>query len=190
MPGGAGVFGEVGVEGCHLSFEFGDDLGVFFGEVVFLTKVFFEVEEEILGGGVGILFGLASVLNEKFVVPGSDAFEIALGGVVDELLAWSFVGTFEEIGDVDSVDFFVGGQRGVGEFCDGGEEVDGAAELIAGRVGGNSSGSPHDAGNTLSAFEGGAFAIAEWSGAAAVVFELEPGAVVGSEDEVGVLIEL
>lgn len=120
MPGGAGVFGEVGVEGCHLSFELGDDFRAFFGEIVFLTEVFFEVEEHVLSGGVGILFGLASVLNEEFVVPGSDAFEIALGGVVDELLPWSFVGTSEEVRDIDAVDFFVGGQRSVGEFCDGG----------------------------------------------------------------------
>ena len=172
IPGGAGVVGEVGVEGCHLSFEFGDDLGVFFGEVVFLTKVFFEVEEHVLGGGVGILFGLASVLNEKFVVPGPDAFEIALGGVVDEFVARTFVGTFEEIGDVDAVDFFVGGQRSVGEFGDGGEEVDGAAELIAGGVGGDSSGAPHDARDALATFEGGAFAFAKRSGGATVVFKL------------------
>lgn len=42
----------------------------------------------------------------------------------------------------------------------------------------------------MSAFEGGTFAIAKWSGGATVVFKLEPRAVVGSEDEVGVLIEL
>ena len=49
------------------------------------------------------------------------------------------------------------------------------------------SGRPHDAGDAHAALESGSFAIAEGKGGAAVVLEAKPWAVVGGEDDEGVL---
>ena len=119
----------------------------------------------------------------------AEALEISTGAVVEEFVSGAFVGISEEGGDVEAVDFIVLGE---GLFCDGGdggEEVDGSAEFVTCAVGGDAAGGPDDAGDALAAFEGGSFSFAEGAGGAAVMFEVEPGAVVGGENKVGVLIE-
>ena len=182
------VGGDLGVEFGHAGGEFGDDFGMLGGEVVFLAEVGFEVEEKDLR--FCVLVSATAFFDEEFIVSRADSIEVAVGGVVKEFVARALVGTGEEFGDVEAVDFFVGGEFGTSEGGDGGEEINGAAKRFAGGVGGDAPGSPHHAGDTLATFKSGAFTIAEGTGRAAVVFEGEPGAVVSGENEVGVLIEL
>ena len=188
VPGSPGVFGDLGVALVHQGGEFGDLLGILFGEVGGFGDVLVEIEE--VGGLLCVLLPLPLIAeDEEFPWFGADAGEIAAGGVVEELVARGLCFLGEECGDVHAVDFLVVTEWLVGELGDGGEEVDGGGEFGAGGVGRNAAGGPHDAGDALSAFEVGSFAVAEWFGGAAVVFKMQPGAVVGGEDDVGVVGE-
>ena len=84
----------------------------------------------------------------------------------------------------------VRGKGGVGEDGQAGEEVEGGEEGVAGGIGGDTSGGPHEAGHSLAAFEVGAFAIAKRLGGASVMPEAEPRSVVGGENDEGVLSEI
>ena len=155
------VFSDLGVEFLHANAEFGDDFRVLFGEVVFLAEVGFEVEEHDVCTIRGLVFLATVLFNEELVFALPKAFEIAARGVINEFVARRFVATGKEVGDVETIDFLVFWKRGFGKGGDGGKEVDGAAELVAGGVGGDAAGSPHDTGDTLATFEGGAFALAK-----------------------------
>lgn len=188
-PSFALVFGDFVVGVQHALLELCHEFRVFFGEIVFFTKVLLEVEEKDLLFRVWDVFGFSALFDEKLVITNADALEVATRGVVDELVSGPFVVSLDESGNVHAIDFTIPGKRGSGEPGNGGEEVDGSAKLVTGCSRWNATGRPHDTGDTLSSLESGSFAFAKWTGGSTMVFELKPGAVVGGEDEVGIFGE-
>jgi len=96
-PGGALVFGDFGVEFFHALVEFSDEIRVHSCEVVFLAKVGFEIKEHDLGFLFRLVFLLSAFLDEELEVALTESFELPAGGVVDELSAWTFVGSGEKV---------------------------------------------------------------------------------------------
>ncbi len=141
-----------------------------------------------LAEGVGPVFAFRC-LHQQLPIPFADALEAAVFGVVKELVAHGLGVALQQRGDIHAVNGAAGGKRRAGEGGDGGEQVDGGGERITHRARRNASGCPHDAGHALTALEGADFAVAQRTGGAAVVLEAEPGAVVGGENDIGVIRE-
>lgn len=95
-------------------------------------------------------------------------------------------GAEEHRGDVDAVDFSIGGQRGAGEFGERREDIDHGGDRIRRGAGGNVAGPPSEAGDPNATFEGGALAAAERGVGGAL---LGRAAVVGYEEDKGVAVE-
>jgi hypothetical protein len=72
---------------------------------------------------------------------------------------------------------------------DGGQHVDGHHHGVGGGASGNLGGPFHEARDAGAALPAGAFALAQRPGAASVLAVAEPGAVVGGEDDPGVVFE-
>ena len=181
VPWRAGVLDDFRIAGLEQGGEFGHLFGMLGREVGRFRKILGQVEEQ------GFL--VFALWQQEFPIVFPDASRRALRGVVEELGAGRVGVGGEQGGDVHAVDLPVGGERSADEAGDGGEQVDGRGELVAGGPGGDASGSPHHAGHALAALEVGALAVAERLGRSAVVLEREPRAVVAGVDDVGVFRE-
>lgn len=90
--------------------------------------------------------------------------------------------------DVFPIDGMIG-QFGPDVLGQGGQDVDGHEHCIAGGACWDLLRPAHDAGDAFAAFPGGSFALAQGTGGAAVIAIAEPRAVVGGENDQGVVGE-
>ena len=83
-----------------------------------------------------------------------------MGAVVDKFDARRTGIAGDRLRQIITVDAIFSRKCGAGERGDGGQEVERGGELVAGRTGGDPTGTPHDARHPLATFESGALAAA------------------------------
>ena len=200
---------EFGAGLLDLFHQAGDDFGVVFGEVFCFAGVVVEVvkldfldllDEAAPPTGSG---GVCGAGKDEFPLVVADAGEEA-AGVVEVVVAWADVAfSEEEVGGVAAIEGAVLREFGFGELGEGGEEVEGAEELVAFASGfdffwpaGNEGdlGAAIPGGHFIAAERGGAAGVTAWDEGPAVGVHrasgFDPRAVVGGEDDEGVVVDV
>ncbi len=169
--------------------DIGEDLGVFLGDVEFLRRVVFEVEEQ--RRVVFFWFFSVTSLSDKMCLPGafSDGHNFS-AAIEEHYISGTWAGAKQGREDINAVNNPVFGDGDASEFEGGGEDIHSAGEACIGGIWFYFSGPPCDTGLAHTAFPSAALSPAEESCRASVKVHNQPGAVVAGEENKRVFVEV